>query len=127
MARIFNIRIKERVLAAAIAISLGWHLLWLSAIKITSASSSEPHKFSKVSFLGPISSRPIIEARNAMDGLTFLEDRYLRGLWNSASSVSAEAAKSISSVADGRDVERHISDLAERSLEGEKLTPEPER
>ena len=66
-----------RVLLLAIAVSLGWHLFWLSAVKIVSAPGrTEPVKFSKVSFLGPLLTRVGMEVRVQPAARSLLERRF---------------------------------------------------
>lgn len=58
-------------------ISLFWHLFWLSAIKIvTVPGATQPVKFSKVSFLGPILEHGAIELGLKPQDRSFLEKRY---------------------------------------------------
>jgi len=119
-----EIKIKYRILIAAIAISLAWHLLWLSVIRVVSApSEAGPQRFSKVSFLGPVSVRGAIEARNVHAEITFLEERYIDGLRKVDLPGSGRSDRARVPVSDGRDVERSLSLFIERSLEGEKLRP----
>lgn len=119
-----KIEIRDKALMAAIAVSLAWHVLWLSAIKIVSApAEAAPHKFSKVSFLGPIAGRGAIEVRLALGEISFLEERYMAALRKSAVPEPGYADKPAIPADEGRDVERGMSVFIERSLEGEKLSP----
>ena len=116
--------IKEKMLISAIAVSLVWHALWLSAIKIVSMPpEAAPHKFSRVSFLGPILGRGAIEARSTRGESSFLDERYMAALRKSATPEFGSADKSAIPADEGRDVERGMSVFIERSLEGEKLSP----
>jgi len=119
-----DIKIKYGILIAAIAISLAWHLLWLSVIRVVSApSEAGSQKFSKVSFLGPVSVRGAIEARNTPTEITFLEERYIDGLRKVDLPKFGRSDRGTIPVSDSRDVERSLSLFIERSLEGEKLRP----
>lgn len=116
--------IRDKVLMAAIAVSLVWHVLWLSAIKIVLAPpEAAPNKFSRVSFFGPISTRGTIEARLARGEPSFLDERYMAALGMPAVPGSGSADRSAISAGEGGDVERGMSVFIEKSLEGEKLSP----
>jgi hypothetical protein len=68
---------SRRILILAIAVSLVWHLFWLSTVKIVSGPvRREAVKFSKVSFLGPILSGISMDLRAAPASRSFLERRY---------------------------------------------------
>jgi hypothetical protein len=68
----------DRILLAAIIISLAIHLFWMFAVKVVIAPKNAGSvKFSKVSFLGPILEREALEVRVAQTERTFLEKRYL--------------------------------------------------
>ncbi|MDD5421988.1 MAG: hypothetical protein PHT32_01000 [Candidatus Omnitrophica bacterium] len=65
-----------RIFAAALLISLVWHIFWLSAVKIVAASKEYgPVKFSKVSFLGPILESGSVEMRVAPKSRSPLEQK----------------------------------------------------
>lgn len=116
--------IRDKALMTAIAVSLAWHVLWLSAIKIVSAPpDAAPHKFSKVSFLGPIAGRGAIEVRSARGEISFLEERYMAALGMPAVPGSGSADRSAIPAGKGGDMERGMSVFIEKSLEGEKLSP----
>jgi len=68
---------KNYILILALAISLAWHLLWLSIISISAPKETAPIKFSNVSFLGPILGRGSVEFRTQPKAHSFLEKRYL--------------------------------------------------
>ena len=66
-----------RILIIAIAVSLLWHIFWLSAVKIVSSPMPRsPVKFSKVSFLGPILTGVGMEVRASPVSRSMLERRY---------------------------------------------------
>lgn len=72
---------KYKILMAAIGISLGWHLFWISAINVV--ASPVPFKvikFGKVSFLGPMASRSSMEFKLSPKNRSFLEKRYMSRL-----------------------------------------------
>jgi hypothetical protein len=66
------------ILALAITVSLAWHIFWLSAVKIVSSTgASQPVRFSKVSFLGPILSAVGTEVSAQPAELSYLEKRFI--------------------------------------------------
>lgn len=70
--------LKDKVLFLAIALSLGWHILWLTAIRVVFIQDdTAPVKFSKVSFLGPIAGRSTLQATFGRSDRSFLEKRYV--------------------------------------------------
>jgi len=72
---------KYKVLIAAIGISLGWHLFWISAVKVVASPvPARAVKFGKVSFLGPMASRSGMEFKLSPKHRSFLEKRYLSRL-----------------------------------------------
>ena len=72
---------KHKILIAAIGISLGWHLFWISAINVVASPiPSKIIKFGKVSFLGPMASRSGMEFKISPKQKSFLEKRYLSRL-----------------------------------------------
>jgi len=75
------ISLEMRILIFAVLISLGWHLLWLSAVKVVvKPGRTAPVKFSKVAFLGPASGISPGEISMAPRSLSFLEKRYRNNL-----------------------------------------------
>lgn len=72
---------KYKILIAAIGISLGWHLFWISAINVVASPiPAKVIKFGKVSFLGPMASRSGMEFKLSPRQRSFLEKRYLTRL-----------------------------------------------
>jgi len=72
---------KYKILIAAIGISLGWHLFWISAINVVASPiPAKVIKFGKVSFLGPMASRSGMEFKLSPRQRSFLEKRYLSRL-----------------------------------------------
>ena len=70
-----------RIFILAIFLSFLWHIFWLSIIKVVVIPNrTEPVKFSKVSFLGPILERSAIELRVEPKDRSFLEKRYLSAI-----------------------------------------------
>lgn len=68
---------ENRILILAVFISLLWHLLWMSVIKIVAKPAGYgPLKFSSVAFLGPASGTAPGEFKLTPRALTFLEKRY---------------------------------------------------
>lgn len=74
MMRIF----KDRIFNLAIMISIAWHIFWISMVNVVVTSEeTNPIKFSKVSFLGPILERGVLELKIRPRERSFLEKRYL--------------------------------------------------
>ena len=72
---------KYKILIAAIGISLGWHLFWISAINVVASPiPAKVIKFGKVSFLGPMAARSGMEFKLSPRQRSFLEKRYLSRL-----------------------------------------------
>ncbi len=72
---------KYKILVAAIGISLGWHLFWISAVSVVASPiPAKVIKFGKVSFLGPKASRSGMEFKLSPKQRSFLEKRYLSRL-----------------------------------------------
>jgi len=72
---------KYRILIWAIGLSLGWHLFWMSAIKVVASPiPAKTIKFGTVSFLGPMGSRSGMEFKLSPRQRSFLEKRYLSRL-----------------------------------------------
>ena len=72
---------KYKILMAAIGISLGWHLFWISAINVVASPvPAKVIKFGKVSFLGPMASRSGMEFKLSPKKRSFLEKRYMSRL-----------------------------------------------
>jgi hypothetical protein len=68
----------DKILLAAIALSLAWHVFWMFAVKVVVTPTNKGGvKFSKVSFLGPILERGALEVRVAHGERAFLEKRCL--------------------------------------------------
>lgn len=77
MTDIKNVFSKNRILIAAIAISLAWHVFWLSAVKIVVAPGASTHvKFSRVAFLGPLLEKGGMELSAEPPARSVLEKRY---------------------------------------------------
>lgn len=75
---------KYNILAIAVMLSLIWHLFWISAIKVVvMPNRTEPVRFSKVSFLGPILTKVTMDVRAEPRKQSFLEKRYLDCVDNS--------------------------------------------
>lgn len=71
--------LKDRVFISAVLVSIVWHIFWMLAIKVVVVpTKTEPIRFSKVSFLGPILGRSVPELRIEPKKQTFLEKRYIR-------------------------------------------------
>ena len=69
---------RSRVFIFAVLLSLFLHVFWIAAVKIVATHpASERVKFSKVSFLGPILERGMLEVRIEPRQRDLLEKRYL--------------------------------------------------
>jgi len=69
--------IENRVLVMAVMVSLLWHTLCLSVIKVVvKPGASVPVKFSKVAFLGPAAGISPGEIKVEPRSSSFLENRY---------------------------------------------------
>jgi hypothetical protein len=75
---------RNRILIIAVAASLAWHVLWLSVCAIVAPNVTQPVRFSRVAFLGPILERGVMEVRVTARERTFLENRYLDLIQRSA-------------------------------------------
>jgi len=72
---------KYKILIAAIGISLGWHLFWISVVKVVASPiPAKTVRFGAVSFLGPMASRSGMEFKLSPKRRSFLEKRYLSRL-----------------------------------------------
>ena len=112
----------------ALAVSLVWHLFWLSAVKVvTEPANRKAIKFSKVSFLGPFLERGAINLKVQPKERAFLEKRYLKAAGDSIGYAPQHEGTAYKYEPDGR---THI--LNDRSMAGlidEALTapgPEPD-
>ncbi len=119
-----------RILAIAILISLGWHLFWLSAVKIVSTSSAGTGrtKFSKVSFLGPILTKVSMEVRVQPAARSFLEKRFI----SAVERVCAEAARRLEApdrrkagaMTGSRLADVRLPRVIDETVSGRKLEPD---
>ena len=116
---------KYKVLIAAIGISLGWHLFWMSAVKVVASPvPSKAIKFGNVSFLGPMASRSGMEFKLSPRQRSFLEKRYL-------SSLDAVAPDRVITVDPGyvnyepqSQAEAGITGFIENAVAGSKAEPD---
>ena len=116
------------ILLAAIAVSLLWHIFWLSALKIVSSPlRKEAVNFSKVSFLGPILSRVSMEVRAAPAAQSLLERRYHR-LAEPAQAKHDEASAGSGSERDSygpaKKVDMRLSLAIDEAVSVDKLEPD---
>lgn len=87
LTRIFHNE-SARIFAIAIAISLAWHLFWISTVTIIAKPDKNAFvKFSKVSFLGPILGKGAMEVQARPKERSFLENRYLEAARSAASDL----------------------------------------
>ena len=70
--------LKNRVFVIAILVSAGWHIFWMSAVKVVMApKDASAVKFSKISFLGPILGKGALEVRFETGERSLLERKFL--------------------------------------------------
>ncbi len=122
--------LKNRVFIIALAVSLLWHLFWISTIKIISKPGrSGKVKFARVSFLGPILNKGTLELKVRPKDRSFLEKRYMRaaaGMPDKDIARSATGAfKYKPRLSPQMKYEDKLVDLIDESLSGQK--PEPDR
>jgi hypothetical protein len=87
--------LESRILILAVVVSLFWHLLWLSLIKVVvKPDRIGPIKFSKVAFLGPVSAAGTGELSVAPRTLSFLEKRYRNNVMRSSAQGAAASQRS---------------------------------
>jgi hypothetical protein len=115
-----------RILVIAIFISLGWHLFWLSAVKIVSAPArTEPVKFSKVSFLGPILTKVGVDFRVQPASRSFLEKRFASGVSDTRINAAVPAGQpAFEGGAPDSSSDRKMSSLIDEAVSGTKLVPD---
>lgn len=120
---IFN----DKIFMAALAASLIWHLLWISALKVVAApEKAQPVKFSKVSFLGPMQVSTAIEARIIPDERSFLEDRYLEGLKKFSGADNKRVALENPALSvENRGLDNKFVPFIEEAVGGSKEEPSP--
>jgi hypothetical protein len=71
--------LSEKALVIAVALSAAWHIFWLSAVTVTAVPKTKGVvRFSKVSFLGPILARKVLDVSIEPGERLFLEKRYLK-------------------------------------------------
>ena len=117
-----------RLLIAAIAISLVWHLFWLSSIKIVASRMPKSSvKFSKVAFLGPILSGINMEVRAAPASRGVLEKRYRKiagkAFYAENESAKAQGLNYEERMTPGR-TDQALSPIIGPAVAGQKLEPD---
>lgn len=125
-------RVKiDRILVAAIAISLFWHFFWMFGVKVIIApKNSGTVKFSKVSFLGPILERGALEVRMATSERSIIEKRYLAMIGSAAPVLKDEIE--LPEANDVLETDIHsasassFSAMAREALSASKLEPDYE-
>jgi hypothetical protein len=128
--KLMSDRIKiDRMLAAAIAISLFWHFFWIFGVKVIIApKNSGTVKFSKVSFLGPILERGALEVRMATSERSIIEKRYLTMIGSTVPVLKDEIG--LPEAADVPETDIHsasgadLSAAAREALGASKLEPD---
>ena len=117
-----------RILMIAIAVSLMWHLFWLSAVKIVSSPPPESAvKFSKVAFLGPILAGSGMEVRASPASRGLLEIRYRniagKALYAEEVFTGAQGPEYESRGVPGR-ADRELLSAIDDAVAGKKLEPD---
>jgi len=120
----------RRILVIALAISLAWHIFWLSAVQIVASPIPKSSvKFSKVAFLGPILARVSMELRASPASRSPLERRYRSAM---GEAFCREAAGALHGASDLKYASRTALDRTDRKLlsviddavAGRKLEPD---
>jgi hypothetical protein len=116
-----------KLLVAAMAASLAWHLFWLSAIRVASPAASSQARFSKVSFLGPLLAGVSMEVRPEKAELSLLERRRLASVAE-ASNMARHIPKAPSVgdriyVRESGEADAYIARLAEEAVGHGKVEP----
>ena len=116
---------KYKILIMAIGISLGWHLFWISAIKVVASPvPSKIIKFGKVSFLGPMASRSGMEFKLSPRQRSFLEKRYLSRLDAVAPEWVSPADSKYAGYEPESQAENGITGFIENAVAGSKAEPD---
>jgi len=116
---------KYKILMAAIGISLGWHLFWISAVQVVASPvPAKAIKFGKVAFLGPMASRSGMEFKLSPRQRSFLEKRYLSRLDALAPGPAVSADPGHASYEPKFQTEKGMTGFIARAVEGSKLEPD---
>lgn len=112
---------RHKILIAAIGISLGWHLFWISAVKVVASPvPAKTIKFGSVSFLGPMASRSGMEFKLSPKHRSFLEKRYLSRLDSVVPSRVVTADPGYIGYEPESNVENGITDFVSKAVAGIK-------
>src|SRR3989338_808574 len=123
MTRIF----KDPIFNFAIFISVTWHIFWICMISVVvTPKEASPIKFSKVSFLGPILERGVLEVKIRPRERSLLEKRYISEIKKLNEGKIAQPAGETDWSIKGWDAK--VSDIAlthliEEALNGSKVEP----
>lgn len=102
-------------------ISLGWHLFWISAVKVVASPvPAKTIKFGSVSFLGPMSSRSGMEFKLSPRHRSFLEKRYLSRLDSVEPVRVVKVDPGYIGYEPGSDAENGITDFVAKAVAGTK-------
>lgn len=125
--RIFYL--ENRIFIIAIFLSILWHLLWISIIKVVvKPAGRESVKFSKVAFLGPVSAISTGEIKAAPKSISFLEKRYrdnLNDMPNKNVITASDAGAYGRIRQEGEGGDDSITYQIRETLEGVKIEPAP--
>lgn len=124
----FRYVLKEKILFAAILLSLLWHLFWVVAVKVVVVPpNNRPVKFSKIAFLGAIlPERSALEVRLEPRERSVLERRYLENVEKvpEPMSVTEPDTKEVL----GNDYlisDQNLAGIAAAAMDNAKLEPSP--
>lgn len=112
---------RDKIFIIAIIFSVVWHIFWLSIVTVViTPEAKAPVRFSRVSFLGPLLGRGVIEARLMPKERSFLEERYLESVEGMFT-----ANQNVGSMPSGETYaeryEKRLTPLIEEALDGSKL------
>ena len=113
------------VLVSAVLVSLVWHAVWLSAIKVSAPDARGKIKFSKVAFLGPILNRGVMEVRVSPRERSFLENRYLSLVQNVSASKGVAAGNKSRNPDDSLSFRDKMIYMVDEAVSGKKIEPPP--
>lgn len=114
---------RNRILIFAVLVSLAWHVLWLSTIKIVAPTVREPVKFSKVAFLGPILDRGVMEVRVGQRERSFLENRYLSLMQSVSELKNHVQGGKFTETRSSRSLNEKLIYLIDEAASGPKIEP----
>lgn len=120
--------LRDRIFVSALLLSAAWHIFWLSSVKvIVMPEKSGVAKFSKVSFLGTILEKGVLEVRVGAGQRSFLEKRYLDMVERYALAIEGPGRRKAMSPARGKDFynlsDNRLSGFIRNAINDSKLEP----